>query len=124
MIHDEYNLHIEHVLKYIYHFRWSKQIPGVLLCSHGCNANTNGKLTFLFANSILKPHNTSTKISVYSEYSFGPFKTFVDLVEILGVVTQLEKLGYSGEEILKAIHATEGTGGTDASITADSMICK
>ena len=45
-------------------------------------------------------------------------------MEILGVVTQLEKLGYSGEEILKAIHATEGTGGTDASITADSMICK
>ena len=66
-------------------------------------------------------YNTFIKISVAFKDSFVPFGSFLDLVEVEEVVTQLEKQGYSGEEIFKAIHATEST---DASILTGSMICK
>ena len=66
-------------------------------------------------------YNTFIKIGVAFKDSFVPFGSFLDLVEVEEVVTQLEKQGYSGEEIFKAIHATEST---DASILTGSIICK
>ena len=66
-------------------------------------------------------YNTCIKKSVDSKDAFVPFGSFLDLVEVEEVVTQLEKQGYSGEEIFKAIHATEST---DASILTGSMICR
>ena len=75
----------------------------------------------IFFLQILFRNRYNIKISVDSKASFVPFCSFLDLGEVEEVVTQLEKQGYSGEEIFKAIHATEST---DASILTGSMICK
>ena len=75
----------------------------------------------IFFLQILFRNRYNIKISVDSKDSFIPFGWFLDLVEVEEVVTQLEKQGYSGEEIFKAIHATEST---DASILTGSMICR
>ena len=49
------------------------------------------------------------------------FQNIVEMDEIAGVVSELEKHGYSSEEIFKAIDLT---GTTDTKALMNSMICK
>ena len=57
----------------------------------------------------------------YTINQYISFPNIAEIDEIAGVVSELEKHGYSSEEIFKAIDLT---GTTDTKALMNSMICK
>ena len=95
-------------------FFWFAKCSAFVLCTWSSNAA--GKLNSVLIDTLNPKHFDGCLMKI-NELLY----TIVELGEVAGVVVELEKQGFSGEEIIEAIDRTDTS---DLKTLTDAIICR